>query len=79
MRKRFRFDLRKALFILPNLFTLSSIFCGFYAMLLAAQYDASGDVAMLMKACICILAAFPIWHQHAIKTRVASYHEQRQL
>lgn len=55
MRKRFRFDLRKALFILPNLFTLSSIFCGFYAMLLAAKYDTSGDAAMLMKACICIL------------------------
>lgn len=29
-----RVDLRKTLFILPNLFTLSSIFCGFYAMLL---------------------------------------------
>jgi CDP-diacylglycerol--serine O-phosphatidyltransferase len=28
-----RVDLRKTLFILPNLFTLSSIFCGFYAML----------------------------------------------
>lgn len=26
-----RFDLKKTLFILPNLFTLSSIFCGFYA------------------------------------------------
>jgi CDP-diacylglycerol--serine O-phosphatidyltransferase len=26
-----RFDLKKALFILPNLFTLSSIFCGFFA------------------------------------------------
>jgi CDP-diacylglycerol--serine O-phosphatidyltransferase len=28
-----RFDLKKALFILPNLFTLSSIFCGFFAIL----------------------------------------------
>ncbi|GAB4215368.1 MAG: CDP-diacylglycerol--serine O-phosphatidyltransferase [Sandaracinaceae bacterium] len=28
-----RFDLKKALFILPNLFTLSSIFCGFFAVL----------------------------------------------
>jgi CDP-diacylglycerol--serine O-phosphatidyltransferase len=27
-------DLRKTLFILPNLFTLSSVFCGFYALLL---------------------------------------------
>jgi CDP-diacylglycerol--serine O-phosphatidyltransferase len=28
-------NLRKSLFILPNLFTLSSIFCGFYAIVLA--------------------------------------------
>lgn len=28
-----RFDLKKALFILPNAFTVSSIFCGFYAIL----------------------------------------------
>lgn len=28
-----RFDLKKALFILPNLFTVSSIFCGFFAVL----------------------------------------------
>jgi CDP-diacylglycerol--serine O-phosphatidyltransferase len=32
--RRLRFDLRKALFVLPNLFTVSSIFCGFYAMTL---------------------------------------------
>jgi CDP-diacylglycerol---serine O-phosphatidyltransferase len=31
-----RVNLRKSLFILPNLFTLSSIFCGFYAVLLCA-------------------------------------------
>ena len=55
VKKRFRFDLRKALFILPNLFTLSSIFCGFYAMLLSAQYASNQDAALLMKACICIL------------------------
>ena len=30
------FDLRKAMFVLPNLFTLSSIFCGFYAVVLAS-------------------------------------------
>ena len=29
-----RVNLRKVLFILPNLFTLSSIFCGFYAAVL---------------------------------------------
>jgi len=33
--KKPRFDLRKALFILPNLFTLSSIFCGFYAIVIS--------------------------------------------
>ena len=31
------FDLRKALFILPNAFTVASIFCGFYAILLATS------------------------------------------
>ena len=31
------FDLRKALFILPNAFTVSSIFCGLYAILLATS------------------------------------------
>ena len=30
-RKRRAFDLKKALFILPNAFTLASIFCGFYS------------------------------------------------
>jgi CDP-diacylglycerol--serine O-phosphatidyltransferase len=33
--KRRMFSLRKAMFVLPNLFTVSSIFCGFYAILLA--------------------------------------------
>ena len=37
-----RFDLRKALFILPNLFTLSSIFCGFYAVVVCTSEDAPG-------------------------------------
>lgn len=32
-----RVNLRKSLFILPNLFTLSSVFCGFYAAVLCAQ------------------------------------------
>jgi CDP-diacylglycerol--serine O-phosphatidyltransferase len=32
-----RVNLRKSLFILPNLFTLSSVFCGFYACVLSAQ------------------------------------------
>lgn len=34
--RRLSLDLRKTLFVLPNLFTLSSIFCGFYAMTLAS-------------------------------------------
>jgi CDP-diacylglycerol--serine O-phosphatidyltransferase len=31
------FDLRKAMFVLPNLFTLSSVFCGFYAIVIASD------------------------------------------
>lgn len=37
-RKRRRFDLRKALFVLPNLFTLSSVFCGFFAITLVVDH-----------------------------------------
>lgn len=37
-----RVNLRKTLFILPNLFTLSSIFCGFYAIVLCMG-DADAD------------------------------------
>ena len=41
MRRRLlAFNLRKAVFVLPNLFTLSSIFCGFYAIILAGQEPA---------------------------------------
>ncbi len=36
-------DLRKSLFILPNLFTLSSIFCGFYAILICASDPVADD------------------------------------
>ncbi len=36
---RLTLNLRKAMFVLPNLFTVSSIFCGFYAMV-----SLSGDV-----------------------------------
>ncbi|MBX3247587.1 MAG: CDP-diacylglycerol--serine O-phosphatidyltransferase [Myxococcales bacterium] len=36
-------DLRKSLFILPNLFTLSSVLCGFYAILTATKPDVSND------------------------------------
>ena len=36
-------DLRKSLFILPNLFTCSSIFCGFYAILICASNPEADD------------------------------------
>ena len=35
--------IRKALFVLPNLFTVSSIFCGFYAIVQCAAGDAHPD------------------------------------
>ncbi len=42
-RPRRSLQLRKALFVLPNLFTFSSIFCGFYAVLLCATTDAANS------------------------------------
>ena len=38
--KRKRFDLHKALFVLPNAFTASSIFCGFLAILICMEENA---------------------------------------
>jgi CDP-diacylglycerol--serine O-phosphatidyltransferase len=38
-----RVNLRKSLFILPNLFTLSSVFCGFYAIVLCARGATDDD------------------------------------
>lgn len=38
-----RVDLKKALFVLPNLFTLSSIFCGFYAAVLCLGEPTQDD------------------------------------
>jgi CDP-diacylglycerol--serine O-phosphatidyltransferase len=43
MARRRRFDLRKTLFILPNLITLSSIFCGFDAIRVSARADGEDD------------------------------------
>src|SRR3954466_16026415 len=43
MGKRRRFDLKKTLFLLPNLITLSSIFCGFDSIRVAATANASED------------------------------------
>lgn len=51
---RRRFDLHKAMFILPNLFTVTSIFCGFYGAITAAGATEPGH---LYKACIAILFA----------------------
>ncbi len=39
-RPRRRLDLKKTLFVLPNLITLGSVFCGFNAIRLAAKPDA---------------------------------------
>jgi CDP-diacylglycerol--serine O-phosphatidyltransferase len=42
-RRRLPFDTRKALFILPNAFTVASIFCGFCAIVLAARGNLPAD------------------------------------
>ena len=52
-----RVNLRKALFVLPNLFTLSSIFCGFYACVLCAQQGA-GEGDFNLAALLIVFAAF---------------------
>jgi CDP-diacylglycerol--serine O-phosphatidyltransferase len=50
-----RVNLRKTLFILPNLFTLSSIFCGFYATVLCAS--AAPDAETFYRAALLIVFA----------------------
>ena len=50
-RRQRRFDLRKALFVLPNAFTVSSICCGIYAIILASG-DATPD--HMLRAAIAI-------------------------
>jgi len=42
-RRRGRPDLRKLMFVLPNLFTVSSIFCGVYSIMLSSG-EATGDI-----------------------------------
>jgi CDP-diacylglycerol--serine O-phosphatidyltransferase len=42
--RRVHINLRKSLFILPNLFTLSSIFCGFYAIVLCGGKATPDDL-----------------------------------
>lgn len=51
-----RFDLRKTLFILPNLITLSSIFCGFNSIRIAAR--ASDDSDFQAAALLLVFAMF---------------------
>jgi len=53
---RFRdIDLSKALFVLPNLFTMGSIACGFYAILVASSTDPSPRD--FLTACLAIVFA----------------------
>jgi CDP-diacylglycerol--serine O-phosphatidyltransferase len=57
MGKRLRrVDLRKSLFLLPNLITLSSIFCGFYSITVSAQ--AKGDSDFYRSALLIVFAMF---------------------
>lgn len=49
--RRFRFDFRKAAFVLPNAFTMSSIFCGLYAIL---QSSGEPDSAHFYRAALAI-------------------------
>ena len=51
------FDLKKALFILPNAFTVSSIFCGLYAILQASTEEAGG-LALYQAAIAIFFAGF---------------------
>lgn len=39
--RRFKFDFHKAAFVLPNAFTMSSIFCGLYAIILSSGNPSS--------------------------------------
>lgn len=57
MPRRRKVDLRKSLFILPNLFTLSSVLCGFYAILIATAEQASDD-AFYRSALLIVFAMF---------------------
>jgi len=56
MARRRRFDLKKTLFILPNLITLSSIFCGFYAIKVSAT--AAGEDDYYRAALLIVFAMF---------------------
>jgi CDP-diacylglycerol--serine O-phosphatidyltransferase len=55
-RKRRHLELRKTLFLLPNLITLSSIFCGFDSIRLSASAKDEGD--FLRAAVLIVFAMF---------------------
>lgn len=42
-KRRRRLDLKRTLFLLPNLITLSSVFCGFYSIVLSSTAQAAAD------------------------------------
>jgi len=56
MAKRRRFDLKKSLFLLPNMITLSSIFCGFYSICKSAA--ATEEDAYYRAAVLIVFAMF---------------------
>jgi CDP-diacylglycerol--serine O-phosphatidyltransferase len=56
MAKRRRFDLKKSLFLLPNMITLSSIFCGFDSMRVSA--GASREDDYYLAALLIVFAMF---------------------
>lgn len=52
-------DFRKTFFLLPNLFTLAGVFCGFYAITLCARLGDEGpDEDLLYKAALAIVVGF---------------------
>ena len=55
IRKRRRFELRKTLFLLPNLITLSAIFCGFDAIRLSATAKNEDDFYRAARLIICAM------------------------
>lgn len=55
--RRLPFDLKKALFILPNAFTVSSILCGLYA-ILQATTDEAGGFSLYQAALAIFFAGF---------------------
>jgi len=56
MAKRRRFDLRKSLFLLPNMITLSSIFCGFDSIRVSASATREEDY--YLSALLIVFAMF---------------------